>query len=1219
MKARYVAAIPSSLSILTLQTVESKKIIKNFPDALKEPILRKIQFSTTSRLDGLVDDVYNQFKHEFFPGEVAIAKVGDQRINVTVREKAKFNAIALPSGEVRPAYCKCRVEHNGTGEESIIDESQLTRDRKYFTKIILRTFIKYSVHRDSWAGAPWLVKDEYAQKYRIDQTIPLHLQKHKGLPSPNELKQQRIERREQLKQEKLRIKQEKAREVKRIKEETKLVQKEQHLLLQRQKQLIRQEQNLEAQKGKAKHQHELDQIVIHQKHLQDHQEQLSKHNTQLQELSMSTSDDGSRLVQLQQLQQELRTQNKRYDSLTSLDASTPHDQKHTALNQQELVDLLSHVGTSTPKKRGRIPNPQSGANSGSATPMLDEGSPGAASETRLIVQDDLLFSYDHTKASLRPQIKKAAIDPPHLINPLLETWLFLNIYSEPLLLDTFTFDDYIDVLQFDDTETECALLNEIHCALLSAFIGTDKADLMVQFPEPPEEPKSRDSFSDEEEGDEEDEEEDEPKTNGKTNGKDQKDESESESESEKEPTPEPETNKSELYAVFKNVDWKERLRRRLFKDGGWQQIIVGLLHSLLYVPEWKESITSILDVLAPLNESVALYTTYQAYMENLSFELRIKILQILCELLHSSQLVRGYIEKCMDESTRIRRERLENLREYKALLDTIKGLEEQKKPFFPNGIPKIATPEPDEMLPTAAGTTATIPSTPPVLVLNGAGNKRGAATSLARQQRKKRKDDAESQLAKTNTAFRKIYSACETAHAKAEDLLEMNRKGEGELVKLDCQRARMLGKDRYYNKYWWLEGNGLRRQSKTAEAAEPNGEDDDEDPDLGFLMGRLWVQGPTDDEAQVYLNIDPPRQYPAVSKDEHGQFMIVASTDASGTKVLVDSFGVSTPEMTLAERKSLEENDMCLTSCDEWGYYDDPEDLEAFLKWLNPYGRRELRLSREIMLLKTQIIESMRARREDLARDANLQAEELQALRANNEDLAELEKSDEKDQALLKQLTEDREAFVSEHPSLAAIRDKAEDAVMADVSGDEKAPSTGEDEQPVRSVKRRRRSNRLSQPAPEPMATRRGRRSSRIVPEDEADSKPQEPASVPAVPEPEPEEVITPKRKRGRPSLSSLNNTPVATAAITAAAAAAAAAAELKKRATKITDLEARLKERAGERLALEQDMEYQVKLSRMLSWENGLAKEKLGHSLYEWQRKRGNPRGSGGGANGKK
>jgi hypothetical protein len=40
---------------------------------------------------------------------------------------------------------------------------------------LIRAFIKNSCSREAWTGAPWLVKERYAKKFRIDMTIPDHL------------------------------------------------------------------------------------------------------------------------------------------------------------------------------------------------------------------------------------------------------------------------------------------------------------------------------------------------------------------------------------------------------------------------------------------------------------------------------------------------------------------------------------------------------------------------------------------------------------------------------------------------------------------------------------------------------------------------------------------------------------------------------------------------------------------------------------------------------------------------------------------------------------------------------------------------------------------------------------------------------------------------------------------------------------------------------------
>jgi hypothetical protein len=41
-----------------MQRRAARGVDQAFPEALKEPVLRKIQFSTVSRLDHLVEDVY---------------------------------------------------------------------------------------------------------------------------------------------------------------------------------------------------------------------------------------------------------------------------------------------------------------------------------------------------------------------------------------------------------------------------------------------------------------------------------------------------------------------------------------------------------------------------------------------------------------------------------------------------------------------------------------------------------------------------------------------------------------------------------------------------------------------------------------------------------------------------------------------------------------------------------------------------------------------------------------------------------------------------------------------------------------------------------------------------------------------------------------------------------------------------------------------------------
>ena len=60
-------------------------------------------------------------------------------------------------------------------EEALVDEEHVVRDRKTFTKQRLRSFLKNTVGREAWTGAPWTVKPKIADEYRINTEMPTHL------------------------------------------------------------------------------------------------------------------------------------------------------------------------------------------------------------------------------------------------------------------------------------------------------------------------------------------------------------------------------------------------------------------------------------------------------------------------------------------------------------------------------------------------------------------------------------------------------------------------------------------------------------------------------------------------------------------------------------------------------------------------------------------------------------------------------------------------------------------------------------------------------------------------------------------------------------------------------------------------------------------------------------------------------------------------------------
>ncbi|KAK9459382.1 ATP-utilizing chromatin assembly and remodelling N-terminal-domain-containing protein, partial [Lipomyces oligophaga] len=723
----------------------SRSVDSLFPESLKEPVLRRLQFSTTPRLDHLVDEVYETFKSDFYPGEHAFALIHNDKLEVVIREKAQFNAILLPNGQARPAYAKYRVEmlgHGRDGQEDVVDGSQLSRDRKRFSKSMLRTFIKNASSRDPWAGAPWVVKPKYAHLYRIDTALPPHLRYNSSksaLPSskPDKLI---LDKKRELK---LQRKQEKQR-----------------LQLERKQQHLKQQQ--EAQQNRERE----------------------------RQLQAAT--------------------NKRPVSFEDLD----------------LIPLLDPPST-------------------------------------------------------RPHFKIESMFPQSCISSLLEVWTFLNFFHEPLTIDPFSFDDLLGCLlhPYID-EHPCELFVEIHCCLLKLIVDRDSPELVIDLPtnfqakegsNPAESTENSIEVSEGEETDNQDE------------GQDDDDDDDDDYEDEEA------SNRLKEMTRWREGGWKERLQRCLFVGGSMELIIINILNTISYVDKWAKMCSRIVDFVAPLDMPATLETARSRYQQLSSVD-KLQVLQILVELVRDCSVVRDHIEYCMEESTRIRRERLDTHKEHKALLEHIRALDEERETYLPAKVDDTqdAEEEPDQIKLRST-------KVPPT------------------------RDEVDAQLLKTNADYKKLVSSLETAHKKVEKCHVALRQAEIDLRGIDCQRMRPLGRDRYYNRYYWFENNGLPTDLGPK----------------GYLMGRLWIQGPSEEDLKVFV--------------ENG----------------MAAYG----EMTLDSRKKLEIPDQGnqFNGSDDWGYIDQVEVLDELLAWLASKGIREAKLKKDIEIRRTRIESPIRARCLNLA------------------------------------------------------------------------------------------------------------------------------------------------------------------------------------------------------------------------------------------------------------
>lgn len=118
-----------------------------------------------------------EFRRDYYPGERVLIEADDTHLTGQIREKTRFPELSRADGTVeRHAFSRyfCYIDQRPS-EEALVDDEHIKRERKIFTKQRLRSFLKNSVVREAWTGAPWLVKQKLAEEYHINTEIPPYL------------------------------------------------------------------------------------------------------------------------------------------------------------------------------------------------------------------------------------------------------------------------------------------------------------------------------------------------------------------------------------------------------------------------------------------------------------------------------------------------------------------------------------------------------------------------------------------------------------------------------------------------------------------------------------------------------------------------------------------------------------------------------------------------------------------------------------------------------------------------------------------------------------------------------------------------------------------------------------------------------------------------------------------------------------------------------------
>ncbi|KAF2751147.1 glycosyltransferase family 57 protein [Sporormia fimetaria CBS 119925] len=902
----------------TGQVEASKEIDSSIPEVMRPRVLAFAQWRTTPRLDDLVNETFDHFREHYMVGErVSVEHDGRRQygviFDITDSSKAQNVFTGAPSeDQFRTSVYYITVENGG---ENIAKHksADMQRDRSQYSKHILKQFLRSTVSRQNWYGAPWEVKEHLARRYRLDTVLtPIEKRKEvvaaakKGASSAHA-------------------------------GQTKPT-------------------------ANANHQPNGNHApVLVNGHAAPNTRPAHGPHTQTSFINYAGDPQSFRpdqnRPQLPPAYGPASTQHPPVYQYTG--TYPPH---YPPGYSPQLPPTIAYIAQQLPHGVNGLPiglpfqpqfmqyqalprqevskTPPAPTFPKLAEPIRYPTEDLKIPKPRMSVRPPLKFISDDVPEGVEPPETKLGISMES-VGPLLCAWETLNVHDTVYSLDSFTFDDFVEAMRFSSDEVDCELLTEAHCAVLKQIIGDD-GQILVALPQ-----------------------------------MDQPDESDDESEKSTSPEPEPEPpvrttrsslRKSEAQTLLKqhtpspeppkdvhsapefleDYNWVEECKIRNFREGGWQAMLVGLLYRLSFDPLRKKACEDILAVLVPPDPEAALSAENVAdNYRQMDVNLRIRALEMALLLTISTEAFREQLMAASTEMTRLRKEKIEHQRKRRELAEQLFTLDNERKIHLPANMPPSPT---DSKATLDISMTATDDdkddteiadeSEEEVSVANRKlrhtkQNKRKRVAEAAKKEKAKK---AKVEAAKTKQQ-KEWEALLESIEAKKEELRECEaniNETEDDLRETMVHRSRILGKDRFLNKYYWFEHNGMPFSGVPGSST----------ADYGYANGRVWVQGP--DEHELQPNLEEAAL--AADREELG--------------------------FTVPERKEKEEGDTHLSSSTDWGYYDDPEDLDKLLAWLDDRGLREKALKKELQLFRDRIATYMVKMKEHLADTETTKEEE---------------------------------------------------------------------------------------------------------------------------------------------------------------------------------------------------------------------------------------------------
>lgn len=452
---------------------------------------------------------------------------------------------------------------------------------------------------------------------------------------------------------------------------------------------------------------------------------------------------------------------------------------------------------------------------------------------------------------------------------------------------------------------------------------------------------------------------------------DAKNETNSESDSKSDSDSEERDPKLEKCLNYRNVNWIERLTKRQFNNSYWLIILLGVLEDCRHLPMYTEFIDSFIEKIIPKDISATQLPKqlWRNFCRKLSFSDKVNALWILVDLVsHFSPDIKAAVDDSMELCGQIRSERFKVARELKTEAAVLSNLQGDLQAI------QEKLNKTDENTPSADGAD--------------------------------KKDDSESNSEPIDLIIiEKKQKLIEEQDKKVQALQSDKNFLDNCLFENDLQRLKPLGLDRYGNRYFWLDHNGVPFPQYPAGMNETPKSNNS----LSYHSGRLLIQGPKASSAKFFLNVsdeqlsnwqkirnsegisEATREVFGISKTSSGSYNYVEN----GIEVeLLDSNDRVNPliELTPIQKKIMDETpSRLLLSPDQWYCIDKLEDLSRIMDWLDNWGRKEHDLLRQIRPIMERIKSSLSLRDHALSLTAFTKNEEKLLKELENNEFTENE------------------------------------------------------------------------------------------------------------------------------------------------------------------------------------------------------------------------------------